>query len=122
MWNSLARSPLVTCLIHDKWLCEKPWMKRISGPLGLPQTCAEMVRPSGVFTETAWNFFSCAMAGAESAPTSSAAAEMPAKQRKIDACDIVRLLAEFENLMVFFNAGDELPIVVPCRMMPFVSP
>src|SRR5258708_381275 len=29
MWNSLARSPLVTCLIHDMWRCENPWMKRI---------------------------------------------------------------------------------------------
>src|SRR5215813_8992140 len=55
MWNSLARSLLVTCLIHDRWLCEKPWMKRISGPFGLPQSCSEMVRPSGDFTETALN-------------------------------------------------------------------
>src|SRR5215469_14530238 len=60
MWNSLARSLLVTCLIHDRWLCEKPWMKRISGPFGFPQSCAEMVRPSGVFTETDLNFGSWA--------------------------------------------------------------
>src|SRR5580698_5004812 len=26
-------------------------MKRISGPLGLPHSCAEIVSPSGVFTE-----------------------------------------------------------------------
>src|ERR1700747_1669114 len=37
-------------------------MKRISGPFGLPQSCAEMVRPSGVFTETALNLCSCAWA------------------------------------------------------------
>src|ERR1700730_15150752 len=73
MWNSLARSPLVTCLIHDRWLCEKPWMKRISGPFGLPQSCAEMVRPSGVFTETALNFGSCARPGAETAAAVAAA-------------------------------------------------
>src|ERR1700730_6610175 len=81
MWNSLARSPLVTCLIHDRWLCEKPWMKRISGPFGLPQSCAEMVRPSGVFTETALNFFSCAVAGADEAiaATTNATTDMAAR-------------------------------------------
>src|SRR6476646_1439648 len=76
MWNSLARSPLVTCLIHDRLLCEKPWMKRISGPFGLPQSCAEIVSPSGVFTEAALKFLSCAVADAESAASSSAATEM----------------------------------------------
>src|SRR5208337_1282902 len=82
MWNSLARSPLVTCLIHDRWLCEKPWMKRISGPFGLPQSCAEMVRPSGVFTETALNFGSCARPGAETAVTRNAAIEIAARLRQ----------------------------------------
>src|SRR5215217_4434712 len=87
MWNSLARS-LVTCLIHDRWLCEKPWMKTISGPLGLPQSCAEMVRPSGVFTDTGLNGLSWAMAGAASAASSSVANEVPARQRRSDACII----------------------------------
>src|SRR5262245_30823878 len=84
MWKSLARS-LVTCLIHDRWLCEKPWMNTISGPLGLPQSCAAMVRPSGVFTDTALNFFSCALAGAVIAASRSAATEMPARRRHDDA-------------------------------------
>ena len=78
----------MTCLIHDKWLCEKPWMKTISGPVGLPQTCAEIVRPSGVFTETALNFLSCAMALAwrRGGRGSSAATDMPARRRTSDAC------------------------------------
>ena len=49
MWNSLASS-LSTWRIHDMWLCEKPWMNRISGPAGLPHSCADIMRPSGVFT------------------------------------------------------------------------
>src|SRR3989441_11368585 len=88
MWNSLARSPLLTCLIHDMWLCEKPWMKRISGPPGLPQSCAEMVRPSGVFTETALNFFSCARPDVEIAARTKAATETPAIRRRFrPRCD-----------------------------------
>src|SRR5215470_2261296 len=79
MWNSLARSSLVTCLIHDRWLWEKPWMKRISGPLGLPQSCAEMDNPSGVFTETALNFLSCATADVAVAATRKVATEIPAR-------------------------------------------
>src|SRR5262245_12659262 len=83
MWNSLARS-LVTCLIHDKWLCEKPWMNTISGPLGLPQSCAEIVSPSGAFTATALNCFSCAPA--EITPSTSAATEAPASRPANEAC------------------------------------
>src|SRR5262252_5883056 len=82
MWNSLARSPLATCLIHERWLCENPWMKRISGPLGLPQSCAEMVNPSGVFTETALNFLSCATADVEIAAMRKVAMEIPARLRR----------------------------------------
>src|SRR5262249_40583605 len=78
MWNSLARSLLVTCLIHDRWLCEKPCMKRISGPFGLPQSCAEMVRPSGVFTETALNVCSCAWPDVARV-TRNAATDIPAR-------------------------------------------
>src|SRR5215831_7535768 len=61
-------------------------MNTISGPFGLPQSCAEMVRPSGVFTHTALNFLSCAVAGAATAATSSAAIEMPANRQPSDAC------------------------------------
>ena len=39
----------------------------------MPQFCAEMVRPSGVFTETALNFGSCARPGAETAAAITAA-------------------------------------------------
>src|ERR1700704_267134 len=62
MRNSLARS-LSTWRIHDKWLCEKPWMNRISAPAGLPHSCAEMVRPSGVFTAIGLYFRSCPKPG-----------------------------------------------------------
>src|SRR5262245_60046806 len=85
MWKSLASS-LVTCLIHDKWLCEKPWMKTISGPAGLPQSCAEIVSPSGVFTQTCLNFFSCAMVGTALAVRISAAMDVPARRRTNDRC------------------------------------
>src|SRR5262249_2457240 len=46
MWNSLASSLLV-CRAHDSEACEKPWMNRISGPAGLPQSCTAMETPSG---------------------------------------------------------------------------
>src|SRR6267142_1412647 len=62
MRNSLARS-LSTWRIHDKWLCEKPWMNRISAPAGLPHSCADMVRPSGVFTAIGLYFRSCPKPG-----------------------------------------------------------
>src|SRR6516162_7683267 len=38
-------------------------MKRISRPAGLPQSCAEMVRPSGVFTAIGLYFNSCPKLG-----------------------------------------------------------
>src|SRR2546423_6857090 len=91
MWNSFARSLLVTCLIHERWLCEKPWMKRISGPFGLPQSCAEIVRPSGVFTETALNFCSCAGLGVEMA-VRDAATKSPARQGQRDVEVILQVL------------------------------
>jgi hypothetical protein len=78
MWNSLARSLLVTCLIHDMWLCEKPWMKTISGPFGFPQSCAAIVSPSGVLTATALNFCSCAEPDAAKTAM-NAATETPAR-------------------------------------------
>src|SRR6516225_212710 len=46
MWNSLASSLLVCCA-HESEACEKPWMNRISGPAGLPQSCTAMETPSG---------------------------------------------------------------------------
>src|SRR5579871_5706616 len=48
-------------------------MNRISGPLGLPQSCAEMVRPSGVFTVIGLNFASCACPGCAIVSSSAAA-------------------------------------------------
>src|SRR5207248_11075361 len=49
MRNSLASS-LFTCRAQLSHACEKPWMKRISGPFGLPHSCAAIVNPSGVLT------------------------------------------------------------------------
>src|SRR5258708_503558 len=53
-------------------------MKRISGPFGLPQSCAEMARPSGVFAETALNFCSCAWADV-AREMRNAATDIPAR-------------------------------------------
>lgn len=72
-------------MIHDMLLCEKPWTKMIPGPSGLPQSCAEIVRPSGVLTETALNFLSCARAD-ETAARMSAPAEMATMARQGRAC------------------------------------
>src|SRR5215472_4571489 len=55
------------------WLCEKPWMKRISGPAGLPQSCAEMVRLSGVFTAIGLYFNSCPKLGPAATASNEAA-------------------------------------------------
>src|SRR5215831_18499698 len=108
MWKSFARSP-VTCLIHDRWLCEKPWMNTISGPLGLPQSCAAMVRPSGVLTDTALNFFSgarlpWALAGAQTAASRSAATVMPARRGHEDARVMVRSSLSDFALQILFRA------------------
>src|SRR3974390_3404056 len=64
MRNSPARS-LSTCRCHDKEACEKPWMKRISEPAGLPHSCASIVTPSGALTTSGLYFFSCASPEAE---------------------------------------------------------
>src|SRR6266849_11186280 len=72
MRNSLARS-LSTWRIHDKWLCEKPWINRISAPVGLPHSCAEMVRPSGVFTVIGLYFRSAPKLGCAIATNKAAA-------------------------------------------------
>src|SRR5881628_151152 len=72
MRNSFARSPL-TWRIQDRWLCAKPWMSRISGPFGLPHSCAEIVRPSGVFTLIGLYFGFCARLGCTAATSSAAA-------------------------------------------------
>src|ERR1700712_356844 len=72
MRNSLANS-LSTWRIHDRWLCEKPWMNRISGPAGLPHSCAEMVRPSGVFTVIGLYFSSWPKPGCASATNNAVA-------------------------------------------------
>ncbi len=42
-------------------------MNRISGPAGLPHSCAEMVRPSGVFTVIGLYFSSCPKPGCANA-------------------------------------------------------
>src|ERR1700730_10926580 len=81
MRNSLARS-LSTCRCHDNEACEKPWMKRISEPDGLPHSCAAMVTPSGVRTTSGLYFFSWARPGAEIASRSSVAPAHGPKQRK----------------------------------------
>src|SRR5947208_6534959 len=82
MRNSRARS-LSTWRIHDRWLWEKPWMNRISGPDGLPHSCAEMVRPSGVFTLIGLCFGWCPRAGCaiatRKAATVSLARRLPGK-------------------------------------------
>src|SRR6266850_2584297 len=66
MRNSPASS-LFTCRAQLSHACEKPWMKRISGPFGLPHSCAAIVTPSGVFTVRGLYFLSCAAAEAASA-------------------------------------------------------
>src|SRR5205809_6446645 len=82
MRNSRARS-LSTWRIHDRWLWEKPWMNRISGPDGLPHFCAEMVRPSGVFTLIGLCFGCCPRPGCaiatRNAATVSLAKRLPGK-------------------------------------------
>jgi hypothetical protein len=64
MRNSLARS-LLYWRAHDIDACEKPWMNRISGPAGLPHSCAEIETPSGALTVSDLYFLSCATLGAE---------------------------------------------------------
>src|SRR5215469_2998116 len=61
-------------------------MKTISGPVGLPQSCAEIVSPSGVFTQTCLNFLSCATLGIALAVRMSAAMDVPARRRTNDRC------------------------------------
>src|SRR5262245_16957146 len=61
-------------------------MKTISGPVGLPQSCAEIVSPSGVFTQTCLNFLSCAMVGTALAVRMKAAIDVPARWRTKDRC------------------------------------
>src|SRR2546426_11659508 len=82
MRNLRARS-LSTWRIHDRWLWEKPWMNRISGPDGLPHSCAEMVRPSGVFTLIGLCFGCCPRPGCaiatRNAATVSLARRLPGK-------------------------------------------
>src|SRR5438477_6467893 len=82
MRNSRARS-LLTWRIHDRWLWEKPWMNRISGPDGLPHSCAEMVRPSGVFTLIGLCFGCCPRPGCaiatRNAATVNLAKRLPSK-------------------------------------------
>src|SRR5262249_39334990 len=61
-------------------------MKTISGPVGLPQSCAGIVSPSGVFTQTCLNFLSCAMVGTALAVRMKAAMDVPARRRTKDRC------------------------------------
>src|SRR5258708_6710924 len=95
MRNSLARS-LLTWRIHDRWLCEKPWMNRISGPAGLPHSCAEMVRPSGVFTMIGLYFKSSPKLGGAIAANKAAAAI---------AILTSRTVVFIEILPLFFSCG-----------------
>src|ERR1700716_4003232 len=48
-------------------------MNRISGPAGLPHSCADMVRPSGVFTAIGFYFRSCPKPGLAIATNKAAA-------------------------------------------------
>ncbi len=81
MRNSLASS-LSTWRCHDSEACEKPWMKRISGPDGLPHSCAAIVTPSGALTVSDLYFFSCAMPGAAIATSNSVTPAPHIKRRK----------------------------------------
>src|ERR1700723_1987831 len=101
MRNSLAKS-LSTWRIHDRWLCEKPWMNRISGPAGLPHSCAEMVRPSGVFTVIGLYFRPSAKPGCAKA-TNKAAAIVVLTRR------LPRAVIFIEILPWFFMAGSLAP-------------
>src|SRR5207249_4050612 len=85
MRNSRARS-LLTWRIHDRWLWEKPWMNRISGPDGLPHSCAEMVRPSGVFTLIGLCFGCCPRPGCAIATRNAATVNLA---RRLPSRDIV---------------------------------
>src|SRR5258708_33637193 len=98
MRNSLARS-LLTWRIHDRWLCEKPWMNRISGPAGLPHSCAEMVRPSGVFTVIGLYFRPSPRPGC--AIATSKAAAIVVLTRRLSGVGIFIEILPF----VFFVAG-----------------
>src|ERR1700722_1275363 len=98
MRKSFARS-LSTWRIHDRWLCEKPWMNRISGPAGLPHSCAEMVRPSGVFTLIGLYFSSCPRHGCASAMNRLAA--IAVLTRRLPETDIV---IEILPLLLFLSA------------------
>src|SRR6516165_624508 len=87
MRNSPARS-LSTCRCHDKDACEKPWMKRISGPDGLPHSCAAIVTPSGALTTSGLYFFSCAgLAAAVTASTAIAAAHGTKRRKHVGIFD-----------------------------------
>src|ERR1700730_15300208 len=81
MRNSLARS-LSTWRCHDNEACEKPCMKRISEPAGLPHSCAAMVTPSAALTTNGLYFFSCAMQGSEIATSKRKAPAVSTKRRK----------------------------------------
>src|SRR5258708_38963226 len=56
-------------------------MNRISGPAGLPHSCAEMVRPSGVFTVIGLYFTSCPKLGCAIVTTKAAAAVILTRRR-----------------------------------------
>src|SRR6266705_4981309 len=61
-------------------------MNRISGPDGLPHSCAEMVRPSGVFTLIGLCFSCCPMPGCAIATRNAATANLA---RRLPSKDIV---------------------------------
>src|SRR6516165_9814089 len=102
MRNSLA-SLLSTCRRHDNEACEKPWMKRISGPDALPHSCAAIVTPSGVLTTSGSYFFSCVRPIAEIATRSTVAPVHGTKQRKkVDIIvDIIVLILPADGFIAF---------------------
>src|SRR5262245_59626840 len=57
-------------------------MNRISGPAGLPQSCAEIVTPSGALIVNDLYFFSCAVAGAVAATSSNAKPTADVRRRE----------------------------------------
>src|SRR5437762_11435599 len=115
MRNSRARS-LLTWRIHDRWLWEKPWMNRISGPDGLPHSCAEMVRPSGVFTLIGLCFGCCPRPGCAIATRNAATVNLA---RRLPSRDIVIATPLIDSEFRSEEHTSELqsPMYLVCRLL-----
>ena len=74
-------------------------MNRISGPAGLPHSCAEMVRPSGVFTVIGLYFRPSPKPGCATA-TNKVAAMVVLRSRL--SCAVIFI----EILLLFFFSQD----------------